>query len=243
MSSQYPKSPIPISLQQPSLDRGELETPSPLVFYGCGVLSCHTPAGNVYFLAQFGAVCQNDCSHYSLHLRSCLLPRHSTSSPLDNRAHPMANTGQAPNLEGIHREMHGIIEQIRIMNELNVRMVHHLTTNNLPPVTSLIPEDAGRSCHSHRSATRICRIIRVLVKDAPQGAINADSQVYTQDEEGVWRSLNPDHPSELKIQQVRKLANKEDHLAKKTVCTDIAINPLIRNSKTWMPESMLLISA
>ncbi|GFS33397.1 hypothetical protein Acr_00g0028180 [Actinidia rufa] len=36
-----------------------------------------------------------------MHLRSRCLPRPSTSSPLDNRAHPMANTSQAPNLEGL----------------------------------------------------------------------------------------------------------------------------------------------
>ncbi|GFY96622.1 hypothetical protein Acr_11g0009280 [Actinidia rufa] len=35
----------------------------------------------------------------------------------------MANISQAPNLENIHREMHGIAEQIKIMNEINARLV------------------------------------------------------------------------------------------------------------------------
>ncbi|GFY96422.1 hypothetical protein Acr_11g0007280 [Actinidia rufa] len=44
---------------------------------------------------------------------SRLLPRQSTRSPLDNRAHLIANASQAPNLEVIHREMHGISERGR----------------------------------------------------------------------------------------------------------------------------------
>ncbi|GFZ20946.1 hypothetical protein Acr_29g0001080 [Actinidia rufa] len=75
----------------------------------------------------------------------------STSSPLDNRAHLMANTSQAPNLEGIRREMHGIAEKIRVMNEINARLVQHLAINNLPP-TAPIPKDADRSRRSRRSS-------------------------------------------------------------------------------------------
>ncbi|GFZ12712.1 hypothetical protein Acr_23g0010970 [Actinidia rufa] len=67
----------------------------------------------------FGAIYGNDSSQYSMHLHSCLLPRQSTSSPLDNRTRPMANTSQASDLDGIHHDMHGIVEQIRIMNEIN----------------------------------------------------------------------------------------------------------------------------
>ncbi|GFZ20866.1 hypothetical protein Acr_29g0000280 [Actinidia rufa] len=76
-----------------------------------------------------------------MYLRSRLLPRQSTSNPLDNRAHRTTNVGQAPYLDGIHREMHGITEQIRIMNEINSRL-----------------------------ATRIRRIVIVLVRDIQQGA-------------------------------------------------------------------------
>ena len=45
----------------------------------------------------------------------------------------MANTSQAPDLDGLHREIHNIVEQIRIMNQNNARLIQHLPTNNLPP--------------------------------------------------------------------------------------------------------------
>ena len=48
----------------------------------------------------------------------------------------MATTSQASNLEGIHREMYGITEQIRVMNEINACQVQHLATNNPPPPTA-----------------------------------------------------------------------------------------------------------
>ncbi|GFZ21574.1 hypothetical protein Acr_29g0007360 [Actinidia rufa] len=86
-----------------------------------------------------------------MHLRSRLLPRQSTSSPFGNRAGPMTNTGHAPNLKGIHREMHGIAEQIRIMNEINAHLVQHLATNNPPLATAPVLEEADRSPHSHWS--------------------------------------------------------------------------------------------
>ena len=54
-----------------------------------------------------------------MHLCSRLLTRQSVRSPLDNKAPPMAGTSQAPDLESIHREMHNIADQIRIMNKIN----------------------------------------------------------------------------------------------------------------------------
>ena len=114
-----------------------------------------------------------------MHLGSPLLPRQSTNIPLDNGAPPKASAGQALNLKGIHREKHGIAEQIRIMNELNARLVQHLTTNNSPPTNAPVPEDANRSCHSHQSGDRDSKIIKVLVKDALHGAIVVDPQVLT----------------------------------------------------------------
>ncbi|GFS30899.1 hypothetical protein Acr_00g0014650 [Actinidia rufa] len=62
----------------------------------------------------------------------------------------MANTSQATDLEGIHREMHGIAKQIRIMNEINAHLVEHLATNNPPPPIALVSEDANRSRRSYR---------------------------------------------------------------------------------------------
>ncbi|GFZ02291.1 hypothetical protein Acr_15g0008990 [Actinidia rufa] len=84
-----------------------------------------------------------------MHLRSRYLPRPSASSPPDNRAPPMANTNQAPDLEGLHREIHGMAEQMRIMNENNARLVQLLAAANpLPPAAPPIP-DLERSHHSN----------------------------------------------------------------------------------------------
>ena len=69
-----------------------------------------------------------------MNLRSHLVPRPNASSPLNYKALPMANTSQAPDLEGLPREMHSIAEQIRIMNENNARLIQHLTTNNPHPL-------------------------------------------------------------------------------------------------------------
>ena len=66
----------------------------------------------------------------------------------------MDGASQAPDLEGIHNEMNGIAEQIRIMNELNAQLVQHLAMNNSALTTAPVPKDANRSCHSHRSGDR-----------------------------------------------------------------------------------------
>ena len=49
------------------------------------------------------------------------------------RAHPMANTSQASDLEGLHREIHGMGKRMRIMNENNARLIQHLVEVNPPP--------------------------------------------------------------------------------------------------------------
>ncbi|GFZ05183.1 hypothetical protein Acr_17g0007550 [Actinidia rufa] len=74
-----------------------------------------------------------------MHLRNRLLPRLSTSSLLDNRVHPMANTSQAPDLVGLHREIHGMTEQMRVMNENNARL-DLAAANSPPPAAPLIPD-------------------------------------------------------------------------------------------------------
>ena len=93
-------------------------------------------------------------SQYSMHLHRGLFHRQSTGSSLDNRVHPMENVGQASDLEGIQHEMHGIAEQIKMMNEINAHLVQHPITNNMPPVTACIPKNVGQSRHSHRSGNR-----------------------------------------------------------------------------------------
>ncbi|GFS36147.1 hypothetical protein Acr_00g0044360 [Actinidia rufa] len=103
---------------------------------------------------QFGAVCGNDSSYYSMHLRSRYLPRPSASSPLDNRAPPMANTSQVPNLEGLHHEIHGMAEQMRVMNENNARLIQLFAAANPQPQPTPPVPGIERSRHSSRSRGR-----------------------------------------------------------------------------------------
>ncbi|GFS38923.1 hypothetical protein Acr_00g0060220 [Actinidia rufa] len=89
-----------------------------------------------------------------MHLRSRNLPRPSASSPLDNRAPPMANASQVPDLEGLHHEIHGMAEQMRVMNENNARLIQLLAAANpQPPAAPSIP-DVERSRHFNRSGDR-----------------------------------------------------------------------------------------
>ncbi|GFY93182.1 hypothetical protein Acr_08g0015780 [Actinidia rufa] len=89
-----------------------------------------------------------------MHLRSRNLPRPSASSPLDNRAPPMANTSQVPDLEGLHHEIHGMAEQMRVMNENNAHLIQLLAAANpQPPAAPSVP-DVERSRHSNRSGGR-----------------------------------------------------------------------------------------
>ncbi|GFY85672.1 hypothetical protein Acr_04g0004100 [Actinidia rufa] len=86
-----------------------------------------------------------------MHLRSRCLPRLRYNSPLDNRTHPLANTSQVLDLEGLHREIHGMAEQMRLMNENNVRLIQLLVAANLPPPIAPPILDAERSHRSRRS--------------------------------------------------------------------------------------------
>ncbi|GFZ19480.1 hypothetical protein Acr_28g0001850 [Actinidia rufa] len=91
---------------------------------------------------------------FSMHLRSRNLPRPSASSPLDNKAPPMANTSQVPDLEGLRHEIHGMAEQMRVMNENNARLIQLLTAANpQPPAAPSVP-DVELSRHSNRSGDR-----------------------------------------------------------------------------------------
>ncbi|GFY97567.1 hypothetical protein Acr_12g0001080 [Actinidia rufa] len=139
-------------------------TPADYVQFYAGRPSCYRdlvskPMSNIdYWLLapnfipqQFGTICENDNFQLSIHLHSHLIPRPSASSHLDYQAHPMANTSQAPDLEGLHCEMHDIAEQIRIMNENNSRLIQYLTANNPPPPPSAPVPEIQRSRRSHDS--------------------------------------------------------------------------------------------
>ncbi|GFZ21977.1 hypothetical protein Acr_29g0011390 [Actinidia rufa] len=87
-----------------------------------------------------------------MHLRSRNLPRPSASSPPGNKSHPMANPAQAPDLEGLHREIHDMAEQMRIMNENNGRLMQLLAAANPPlPAAPLVPEGGGDAKHPSSS--------------------------------------------------------------------------------------------
>ncbi|GFS34945.1 hypothetical protein Acr_00g0036910 [Actinidia rufa] len=107
----------------------------------------HAP---VFYHNSLARVCGNDSSRSSMHLRSRYLPRPSASSPPDNRAHPMANTSQVPDLEGLHHEIHDMAEQMRIMNENNGRLMQLLAAANPPLPVAPIP-DIEQSRHSNHS--------------------------------------------------------------------------------------------
>ncbi|GFZ10956.1 hypothetical protein Acr_22g0003540 [Actinidia rufa] len=63
----------------------------------------------------------------------------------------MANTSQAPDLEGLHREIHGMAEQMRVMNENNARLIQLLAAANPPPPAAPPIPDIERFHHSCRS--------------------------------------------------------------------------------------------
>ncbi|GFZ14225.1 hypothetical protein Acr_24g0004150 [Actinidia rufa] len=66
----------------------------------------------------------------------------------------MANPAQAPDLEGLHREIHDMAEQMRIMNENNGRLMQLLAAANPPlPAAPFVPE-VERSRHSNCSGNR-----------------------------------------------------------------------------------------
>ncbi|GFY81104.1 hypothetical protein Acr_01g0009130 [Actinidia rufa] len=66
----------------------------------------------------------------------------------------MADPGQTPDLEGLHREIHDMAEQMRIMNENNGRLMQLLTAANpQPPAAPSVP-DVERSRHSNHLGDR-----------------------------------------------------------------------------------------
>ncbi|GFZ16012.1 hypothetical protein Acr_25g0004210 [Actinidia rufa] len=63
----------------------------------------------------------------------------------------MANASQVPDLEGLHHEIHGMAEQMRVMNENNARLIQLLAAANpQPPAAPSVP-NVERSRHSNRS--------------------------------------------------------------------------------------------
>ncbi|GFZ03420.1 hypothetical protein Acr_16g0000440 [Actinidia rufa] len=157
--------PITPSIKRPLPHHSKRPRPGPLFLFVCAgrPLSIRGPVprrpSNIdcWLLAQilpqqFGAVCGNDSSLCTC--AAATYPRPSASSPLDNRAPPMANASQVPDLEGLHHEIHGMAEQMRVMNENNARLIQLLAAANpQPPAAPSVP-DVERSRHSNRSGGR-----------------------------------------------------------------------------------------
>ncbi|PSS17820.1 Brassinosteroid LRR receptor kinase [Actinidia chinensis var. chinensis] len=108
--------------------------------------------------------------------------------------------------------MHGIAEKIRIMNENNVRLIQHLTTNNPPPPPTMPVLDVERSCRPQRSGD-----------DESQSHRKSRSSSRTPKVEG---------------EEAKK---GEGHLAEATRRPYAEINPLPRRSEIWMPKLTPLI--
>ncbi|GFY96746.1 hypothetical protein Acr_11g0010520 [Actinidia rufa] len=108
---------------------------------------------------------------FSMHLRSRNLPRPSASSPLDNRAPPMANASQVPDLEGLHHEIHGMAEQMRVMNENNARLIQLLAAANPQP------QQHHLSLMSSDLATLIVRGIAPTMSVPNEQGIGTEHQV------------------------------------------------------------------
>ncbi|GFS29137.1 hypothetical protein Acr_00g0005500 [Actinidia rufa] len=104
-----------------------------------------------------------------MHLRSRNLPRPSASNPLDNRAPPMANASQVPDLEGLHHEIHGMAEQMRVMNENNARLIQLLAAAN--------PQLRHPSLMSSDLATLIVRGIVLTTSVPNEQGIGTEHQV------------------------------------------------------------------
>ncbi|PSS36080.1 TRNA (guanine(9)-N1)-methyltransferase [Actinidia chinensis var. chinensis] len=73
----------------------------------------------------------------------------------------MANTSQAPDLEDIHRGMHGIAKQIRIINEINACLSCHSTSRDI----QLRPVHGGRQvCTPNAGGVMSCWSLSHLAK-------------------------------------------------------------------------------
>ncbi|GFY97637.1 hypothetical protein Acr_12g0001780 [Actinidia rufa] len=161
-----------------------------------GVLSGLTPDDNNCLLV---AVCGSASSQYYMHLRSLILPRQ--------------NSNQAPDLEGIHREMHGIAEKIRVMNELDARLVQHLTV-----LLKIAKMPVVRVSH------------KVFIANLPAITLGMEGKVE------ILRLLDHNPPAAgRKSRPARKLTSEEDCLSHMAVLPDTAaMHQPNRSSRIWM---------
>ncbi|GFZ00821.1 hypothetical protein Acr_14g0004560 [Actinidia rufa] len=152
-----------------------------------------------------------------MHLRSHNLPRPSASSPLGDRSHPMANPSQAPDLEGLHREIHDMAEQMRIMNENNGRLMQLLLAAANPPLPAAPPvPDIERSRHSNRSGDRSQNISADRVgrgrRQAPSSSLREKSS--SESSKTPTRKADKYIAAEELAEAKRRRRGKDDHKRK-----------------------------
>ncbi|GFZ18459.1 hypothetical protein Acr_27g0001980 [Actinidia rufa] len=145
-----------------------------------------------------------------MHLRSHLLPRPSASSPLDDRAYPTTNTSQAQDLEGLHREIYGMAEQMRIMNKNNVVLIQHLAANNPPPPPPTPVPEIQRSCCLHHSGDDSQNNRSMSAPVTMDALIKQTDPPFTKRVIRTWVSSRFKLPTQLKIYEGK--TDPMDHL-------------------------------
>ncbi|GFZ00928.1 hypothetical protein Acr_14g0005630 [Actinidia rufa] len=139
--------------------------------------------------------------HYVAYNRGHCLPKPSASSPLDNRARPMANTSLAPDLEGLHHEIHGMAEQMRMMNKNNTRLIQLITTTN----RHLRPHLPFRiSSDLIALVARETTIPRTTVLVESEESYVAHQVLLLPDVKGAYLRQNPGHPAKLPERRANK---------------------------------------
>ncbi|GFZ10874.1 hypothetical protein Acr_22g0002720 [Actinidia rufa] len=187
-----------------------------------------------------------------MHLRSRNLPRPSASSPLDNRAPPMANASQVPDLEGLHHEIHGMAEQMRVMNENNARLIQLLAAANPHPQQhrpSLMSSE--RSRHSNRSGDRSHNVSTERARDrhrAPSPSLRerSSSSESSQTRSQVRRGRSPHRGDRTRArekstsQKIRDLDARLDAINTGTNAP-ITVDALVRQTDPPFTERVLRI--
>ncbi|GFZ09055.1 hypothetical protein Acr_20g0008630 [Actinidia rufa] len=184
-----------------------------------------------------------------MHLRSCNLPRPSASSPLDNRAPPMANASQVPDLEGLHHEIHGMAEQMRVMNENNACLIQLLAAANPQPPTAPSVPDVERSRHSNRSGDRSHNVSTERARDrhrAPSPSLRerSSSSESSQTRFRVRRGRSPHRGGHTRArdkstsQKIRDLDARLDAINTGTNAP-ITVDALVRQTDPPVTERVL----
>ncbi|GFY97870.1 hypothetical protein Acr_12g0004110 [Actinidia rufa] len=138
----------------------------------------------------------------------------------------MANTSQAPDLEGLHCEIHGMAEQMRVMNENNnTRLLRPLAVANPPPsAVSPIP-DIEQSHRFRRSGDNHSQNLRVEGEKVRRGR-------------SPCRNDQTRHRNMSTSQKIRDLDARLDAINTRVV-VPIIVDALIRQTEPPFTERLL----